>query len=253
MESPLQISGSRNQFRRFRLDCAALSAPRPGRTANEDRVVFAAPGSEEAERAGAGYLFAVIDGATAGGRGEPAAQETATSLLEILDDERRFELRPDLLDLRLLDANDRVHRFIHGRCAATAVWIWEEPEQGRLVAAWAHAGDTRLYHHDGAEWRRVTLDHAKGPLLLRAIGDGEGLQVDTGFLELRAGHRLVLLSDGVWKGANPRDTLARSPFPGAPEAARQLTGQARLNGTGDDTSTIVISVRDIADPAAPAH
>jgi serine/threonine protein phosphatase PrpC len=254
-KSPLQISGLEGHLRDFRLDCAALCAPRPGRTTNEDRCVFAAPGDALAESAGAGYLFAVIDGASQGGRGGQAAQETAASLLEILEDERRLKLRPDLLRLRLLDANDRVSRFVRGRCAVTAVWVFEDPGRADLVAHWAHVGDTRLYHQDEADrdWRRVTFDHAKGPLLLRAIGDGDGLVVETGELRLARGSRLALVSDGVWKGANPREAIPRDPFPGPAEATRRLVGQARLNGTGDDTTAIVIGVRASGDPPPPEH
>ena len=108
--SPILFSGESENWSKFRLDCAALSAAGPGRARSEDHCVFAAPGSAEAERAGAGYLFAVIDGDPEGGNGRSAARETGTSLLEILDDARRMTLRPDLLLHRLQDANCRAGR-----------------------------------------------------------------------------------------------------------------------------------------------
>ncbi len=67
--SPILFSGESENWSRFRLDCAALSAAGTGRARNEDHCVFAAPGNAEAERAEAGYLFAVIDGDPAGGNG----------------------------------------------------------------------------------------------------------------------------------------------------------------------------------------
>jgi serine/threonine protein phosphatase PrpC len=251
--NPIQTAGESTFWERFRLDCAMLTAAAAGRPRNGDVCLFAGPGSPEAEAAAAGYLFAVIDGVSAGGNGPSAARETRASLLEILEDPRIFALRPDLLLHRLQDANDRCHRFIEGRCAATAVWIWEEPDTSSLVAAWAHVGDTRLYHHGRDGWSRVTRDHAKGPLLDRAVGQGPGLEVDTGQRRLLPGERLALLSDGVWRAAPPKSVLPHDPILATAESVRLLVGTARLNGSRDDTSAILITARTIDAPAEPEH
>lgn len=251
MKSPLEISGESRTLQRHRLDCASLSAAGTGRAVNEDHCVFAAPGTSAAERAGAGYLFAVIDGNAHGGQGRRTARETAASIMEVLDDERRTVLRPDLLALRLHDANDRATKFIGGRCAVTAAWIWEEGSE--LHAAWAHVGDTRLYRHDGRGWRQVTRDHARGRLLDRAIGGGPDLGLETGRLTLRPEDRLVLMSDGAWRCAPPASVMPHAPFPTTANAVRQLIGQARLNGPGNDTSAIVIAVRDAGAAPEPEH
>ena len=250
-KSPVAISGESTQFRRFRLDCALLTAPGRGRAANEDQCVFAAPGSPEAERAGVGHLFAVVGGNAFGTNGLRASRETATSLREVLDDERASQLRPDLLLHYLHAANDRLTELIRGRCVVTAVWIWEEPEG--LRAAWAHVGDTRLYHQGRRGWRQLTRDHARGRLLDRAIGGGPGLEIDTGQITLRPEERLVILSDGVWRGATPNSVFAGGPFPGTADAARKLVGHARLNGGADDTSAIVITARGIDAGPEPEH
>ncbi len=244
--SPIRRSGESTVWRRFRLDCALLTARGAGSARNDDHCVFAGPGAPEAEAAAAGYLFAVIDGESAGGKGGAVARETGTSLLEILEDPRREELRPDLLLQRLQDANDRCHRFLGGRCAVTAVWIWEEPGAPQPIAAWAHVGNTRLYHHGAAGWRCLTTDHAKGRLLDRAIGQGPGLVVETGSCRLQPEERLLLVSAGVWKMATPKSVLSSGPFPTVAGAARRLVGQARLNGSRDDTSAIVIAARPAA-------
>jgi serine/threonine protein phosphatase PrpC len=230
-----------------------MSVAGVGQATNEDHCVFAAPGAANAEEAAAGYLFAAIDGCSSGGNGRSAARETGTSLLEILDDPRRTELRPDLMLHRLQDANDRCHRFIEGQCAVTSVWIWEDPAGSGLVAAWAHVGDTRLYHRSRSGWKCLTRDHAKGRLLDRAIGQGPGLLVDTGEQRLRPGDRLALLSDGVWNSAPPAGVLSGEPFPTTAEATRQLVGTARLNGSRDDTTAVVITVRNIEAGPEPEH
>ena len=252
-QNPILFSGESGNWNRFRLDCAALSAAGTGRARNEDHCVFVAPGNAEAERADMGYLFAVVDGDPQGGNGRSAARETGTSLLEILDDPRRLTLRPDLLLHRLQDANDRCHEFIEGRCSATATWIWEGPEASSLVVGWAHVGDTSLYHHGRDGWKQITRVHAKGRLLDRAIGQGPGLEVDTGELRLLPEERLVLVSRGVWQSSRPGNALSGGAFPATAEAARRIVGQARLNGSRDDTSAIVITARTIDSDPEPEH
>ncbi len=251
--SPIRFSGESRTWKRYRLDCAALTAAGAGRARNEDHCVFAGPGDGLAEEADAGYLFAVIDGTFEGGNGRSAARETGTSLLEILEDPRRTVLRPDLLLHRLQDANDRCHRFIEGRCAASAVWIWEDPGGPGLLAAWAHVGDTRLYHHGRSGWKQWTRDHAKGRLLDRAVGQGPGLQVAVGRRTLLPGDRLALVSDGVWNFAPPGSVLRGNPFPATAEAVRRLVGQARLNGSRGDTSAVVVTARTIDCDPEPEH
>ena len=242
---PIIESGAGRHWRRFELDGALLSAPGSGRARNDDASVFAAPGHDAAEAAAAGYLFAVIDGDAQQPNACAAARETATSLLETLEDPRRVELRPDLIMHRMLDANDRCERFIRGRCAATCVWLWEELAPDRVHAAWAHVGHTRLCLHDGRRWRQLTRDHARGPLLDRAVGQGAGLTVDTGRCELADGQRLVLMTAGVWRTGRLGEVLPGPDFPHASEMVRRLVGQARLNGSRDDTSAIAVSVHAI--------
>lgn len=244
-------SGESGFLARHRLDCAMLSAAGSGRPRSDVHCVFRGPGSPEAEGAKAGYLFAVIDGDAHASKGRAAAREIGFSLLEILDDPRREEMRPDLLLHRMQDANFRCEEFVGGRASATALWLWEEGST--LAAAWAHVGDTRLYHHGAKGWRCLTRDHAKGRVLDRAIGQGDGLVIDTGRLTLRPDERLVLLNDGVWKCAPPKSVVPGGPFPPTAEAVRRLVGTARLNGSRDDTSAIAIAARTIDADPEPEH
>ena len=252
-KSPIKTSGESTTLKHFRLDCAALSAAGAGRPRNEDHIVFAAPGDPAAEQANAGYLFAVADGETAPGIRLSASRETCTSLLEVLDDPRRTELRPDLMLHRLHDANDRCHSVIESRCAATALWLWEDPQRPALVAAWAHVGHTRLYHHAHGEWKRLTRDHAKGRLLDRAVGQGPGLEIETGQKMIHPGERLALVTAGVWRTSPPGSAISSRAFPATSEAVRRLVGQARLNGSRDDTTAIVIAVRRGDEDPEPEH
>ncbi len=253
MKNPILTSGESTHWRNFRLDCALLSAAGVGRSRNEDHVRFAAPGTPEAERAGAGYLFAVADGEVTSGVTGSAARETCTSLLEVLDDPRCSELRPDLMLHRLHDANDRCHQLIGSRCAVTALWLWEDPDSASLMAGWAHVGNTRLYHHAGGQWKRLTRDHAKGRLLDRAVGQGPGLEIDTATKRIYPGERLALVTPGVWRSAPPGSAVPSGAFPPTAEAVRQMVGQARLNGSREDTTAIVIATNRIDEDPEPEH
>jgi serine/threonine protein phosphatase PrpC len=252
-KSPIQISGESTTLQNVRLDCAALTAAGAGRPRNDDHLLFAAPGTPAAEQADAGYLFAVVDGEPAPGVTLSASKETGTSLLEILDDPRRTELRPDLMLHRLHDANDRCHQVIGSRCSATALWLWEDEMKPVLVASWAHVGHTRLYHHARGEWKRLTRDHAKGRLLDRAVGQGPGLEIETGTKIIHPGERLALVTSGVWTKAPPAGAISSRAFPTTAEAVRQLVGQARLKGSREDTTAIVIAVRRIDEEPEPEH
>ena len=50
-----------------------------------------------------------------------------------------------------------------------------------------------------------------------------------------------------------RRVLSLDPFPTTAEAVRQLVGQARLNGSRDDTSAIVITARTSEADPEPEH
>lgn len=252
-KSPIRIAGESAHWRRFRLDCSALSAAGVGRSRNEDHILFAAPGTPEAERAEAGYVFAVADGEVAPGVSGSAAREACTSLGEVLDDPRCTTLRPDLMLHRLHDANDRCHQLIGARCAVTALWLWEDPDSAGLVAGWVHVGNTRLYHHARGQWKRLTRDHAKGRLLDRAVGQGPGLEIDTATKQIYPGDRLALVTPGVWRTAPPAGAIPSGSSPPTAEAVRQLVGQARLNGSREDTTAIVIAVKRIDEEPEPEH
>jgi serine/threonine protein phosphatase PrpC len=240
-EIAVETSGVGAVLRESVLECAALSIPRPGRELNEDRYVFASPGHPDAERAGVGYVFGLADGVSTGGRGGFAAQAVAEAILALLCEDRARSLRPDLLELKLYEANERVRAGIGGQSTATAIWIWEE-QGGRLLAGWAHVGDSRLYHRSGGRWNVVTSDHSLGRGLARSIGGAEGLIVEHGRLELKADDWLVIASDGVWKHACPVAGRVIDGCKATAEAVRLLIGQARVNGSQDDATAVVIRV-----------
>ncbi len=245
----IESSGHSTFLRAFVLDCAALSIPSPSRPGNEDRYVFAPPGLPAAESAAVGYLFLVADGVSSGGKGAIAAQATVDVVRTVLLEKRASVLRPSLLELKLFEANDTVASGGRGRCTATGLWIWEETGT-ELHAGWAHVGDSRLYHRSGEAWKAITADHARGPYLTRAIGDGHGLVVDHGRVRLERGDWLVVASDGVWKGACPVKLRLGDGLETAADLARLLVSTARSNGSQDDATAIVVHIVEAPDDTA---
>ncbi len=247
-ELPIETSGTTSFFGRFRLDCSAVSIPSPARQANEDRYVFAAPGLPAAERAKVGYLFVVADGSSAGGRGALAAQATVDVARTILQEERAGLLRPDLLEMKLFEANDTVSAKIGGHSTATGLWLWESGEDdSRLEAGWANVGDSRLYHKKDGTWSAITVDHARGRFLMRAIGDGNGLVVDKGRLRPQVDEWFLLVTDGVWKRACPVVLRLEDRDFSVQGLARHLVLTARSNGSADDATAVVVRVLSCED------
>jgi len=126
-----------------------------------------------------------------------------------------------------------------------------------------HVGDTRIYRRrDGVVAqltedhtfvselvRRGTVDpanvhrHPHGNVLTRAVGSRDNLDVDTLLIDLRAGDRFLLCSDGLTKYVESDETLyeplAVADFATIPEA---LVRWANESGGGDNVTVIVIEV-----------
>ena len=144
-----------------------------------------------------------------------------------------------------------------------------------------HVGDSRAYLvHDG-EMRRVTDDHSlveelvregrltpeqaeshpRRAVITRALGVDAEVDVDLYTVEVTAGDRLLLCSDGLTTMVRDRDVerIARAE-PDPQRAAELLIDAANTAGGEDNTSVIVIDVlevdaADTPDPellAAPA-
>jgi serine/threonine protein phosphatase PrpC len=170
----------------------------------------------------------------------------------LLTDPRGRVLRPDLLEFRLQEANDRVAEQVGGQTTATGLWLWEETEpKPCLVAGWAHVGDSRLYRRSRtAGWSAITRDHSRGSGLGRAIGDGPGLVVDAGRLQLEPLDWLILATDGVWKRACPAKLRLEDHYRTPEELTGLLARTARENGSRDDATVIVLRIAERSDHRA---
>jgi PPM family protein phosphatase len=132
-----------------------------------------------------------------------------------------------------------------------------------------HVGDSRAYLlHDGA-MRRVTDDHSlveelvregrltaeqaeshpQRAIVTRALGVDRDVEVDLYTVDVTAGDRIVICSDGLTTMVRDRDVerLARSE-PDPQRAAEVLVEAANRAGGEDNTSVVIVDVLEVDAP-----
>ncbi len=177
---------------------------------------------------------------------------------------------PDTLQAQLVlvqairEANDRIgvlseeDEKLKGM-GTTVVALWMIGRKGLAV----HVGDSRLYRIRGGHLEQMTQDHsllnelqrhgivnaeqaAKDPrrhVLTRALGGRQELEVESTVLDLRAGDRYLLCTDGLTDIVDDKVIRAFAGPPRTPvAAARTLIEAALANGGKDNVTVIVIEV-----------
>jgi serine/threonine protein phosphatase PrpC len=246
----------------FRADFAVARDKGSRRTSYEDAALVAPEIG----------VFAVADGMGGHQAGEVAAKlaiDTARRVLGGRDAQRIIETyvgRPDLDSRRavftcLRRAFDDANRVVrddaakdpsHGGMGTTLDLVW----LARDHAFVAHAGDGRVYLARARAMLQLTQDHAmsanlratpggtppRGSGLTNAIGLSDALAVDTLFVDLGRGDRLLVCSDGVHGQLDGEAELAELLRSGAPEhSSRALVGRAAEHGR-DNATAVVIEV-----------
>lgn len=217
------------------------------RAANQDSVYAQAP------------LFVVADGMGGHRAGETASRLTVESLsTSTFDDLDGF-----------VEAVREANRFVHGQAAddsdlqgmgttVTAMRI-----AGAHEAALVNVGDSRAYRMRGDVFERLTDDHSYVGALLRegsiseqeaelhpyrnmltrAIGIEPDVEVDSWMLDLEAGDRYLLCSDGLINElTDPQVEAALRRLSDAGDAARELVRLANDRGGRDNITVVVVDV-----------
>jgi serine/threonine protein phosphatase PrpC len=212
-------------------------------------------------------LFAVADGMGGHRAGEVAARlavETVRRVLSGRDAQRSIDAyvaKADLATRRavyaaLRGAFEEANRAVLDDAAAHAdhagmgttldvVWL------ARGNAFVAHAGDGRVYLARARAMLLLTQDHSSGSGgggsagrrsagILNAIGLGEALQVDTLFVDVGRGDRLLLCTDGVHGQVTAEAELAELVRNGTPEqGVNALVARAAEHGRDNATAVVV--------------
>jgi serine/threonine protein phosphatase PrpC len=247
----------------FRVDCAVACDIGRSRENNEDAFL-------SAPELG---LFAVADGMGGHASGEIAAKLAVEAVREAIASERSHQVietyvaRPDLATRRKVfarlrraveRANERVRTTAaenpaHRGMGTTLDVVW----LARGHAFVAHVGDGRVYLARARAMLQLTQDHAhidslkatgmarphhrsQRDRLLNAVGIDDAVQVDTLFVDVNRGDRLLLCTDGIHNQISGEAQLAELLREGPPQrAARALVERAGEKGRDNATAVVV--------------
>lgn len=252
----------------FRVDYAAATAIGIGRQINQDAWLC---------RPELG-LFAIADGMGGHAAGEVAARVS----LEVIDKTmrstearetlQRYAMEPEIEHRRALFAI-LVRALTEANDAVIAAGEQDETRKGmgttldlvvlvRDRAFFAHVGDSRAYLVRPVALLQLTNDHAaydslrtsgkrppsprfnRSPLT-NSIGHRRKLVVDTLFVDLAQGDRILICTDGVFNSLEGEPVFGRLCRTGeADTMCTRLIGAAREQGGTDDASLISIVVRE---------
>ncbi len=212
-------------------------------------------------------LLVVADGIGGFEAGEVASSITV-EVLKTLEPDESFEEAIQEANRRILAAARDDEKLSGMGTTIVAVRFTEEP--GGSEAEVAHVGDSRAYLLRGEELRYLTEDHSlvselirsgeltraeaaghpQKNLITRALGAAEEIQVDTATLDVEAGDRLLLCSDGL-SDMVPEDRIQRilAEPSGDPETAARRLLSAALDAGGSDNVTAVVA--DVKEHEAP--
>ena len=213
----------------------------------------------------AANLFAVADGMGGHVGGEVAARVAIDALLSTFT----REPTTDGLLSAFSEANRSVWQEsqdqseLHGMGTTLTAMALVGGADGRDMIALANVGDSRAYVFSEGNITQVTADHSLAEermrqgemteeeaavhpqrhILTRALGVSPDVEADMWELQLRAGDRIVLCSDGLSNELSLEElgqVLAAEPDPG--DAARRLVEEANARGGSDNITVVVVDV-----------
>lgn len=212
-------------------------------------------------------LLVVADGIGGFEAGEVASSITV-EILKTLEPDESFDEAIQEANRRILAAARDDEKLSGMGTTIVAVRFTEEP--GGSEAEVAHVGDSRAYLLRGEELRYLTEDHSlvselirsgeltraeaaghpQKNLITRALGAAEEIQVDTATLDVEAGDRLLLCSDGL-SDMVPEDRIQEilAEPSGDPETVARRLLSAALDAGGSDNVTAVVA--DVKEQEAP--
>jgi serine/threonine protein phosphatase PrpC len=199
------------------------------------------------ERAGRGYLYAVMDGVGGAPMGMQASQLVADRLIEFYRDDA-VEPSQRGVNALLTSINDEAFGwgFIEGTrrpLAAAAVTVaWFAPSEELFTF---HVGDTVALLWNGETLRVLTTEHGEGKVIRRYLGMGPAFDTERDRFSIEPGDMLCLITDGVTKALSYTTVgqiLAELPDP--QRAAWEIAERARRRGSRDDITALVVELEE---------
>jgi protein phosphatase len=214
-------------------------------------------------------LYAVADGMGGHDRGEVAAAIAVESLFKQAGERLHGIKTRDLRTLRDLfrdsmqGANRAVVTAGEEQDSNMGTTLCAAMTFGGSDALIANVGDSRAYLVRESKMYPISQDHSlvaylvqlgeltteearnhpSGNILVRSIGSVPEVEIDMYHLEIQAGDRLMLCSDGLW-GELPDDRLLEimNEYSNPDECCRALVDAANDSGGRDNSTLIVVNV-----------
>ena len=254
------------------LKCAALSDVGMRRKNNEDSFgTFPEAG-----------VFCVADGMGGGDDGEVASAAAVRAVETFADGHPQPAAAgypaaryADGIVRSLVEASEWIYNRTQEKhlkaCGSTFVGVLFDATKPAEALA-LHAGDSRLYRIRGRSIQRITRDHSAAELIgakdeddinpmfrgmiLRAVGIQPVVDVERTPVQVKAGDRLLICSDGLYRMVPEKKAV--SIVRGAAsldEAVKKLVAAANEAGGPDNVTAVLVEVGALpkALPAAELH
>lgn len=218
----------------------ASSATTPGRVRSNNEDSFIARTADG--------VWVVSDGIGGQSHGELASR-MVTDAVAAVDLSGGLDVRSERIRRALADVNAELRRMARERpddfnAGATVVVLVAYGTNGTLI--WA--GDSRAYRLRGGQLELLTSDHVEAAseefegrshVITRAVGGSDRLEADFCAIELVAGDRILLCSDGVHGEISPE--ILRTSIDGAwsEKLAPNLLDRV-LEGRAPDNATAIV-------------
>ena len=250
--------GQRKRSSGLTLKSVSLSACGPHREHNEDCC----------QASDVEFVYCVADGIGGGCEGEKASQIVCREIRMLNAAEEEYEARLSAVERSLADANAVINDYAlrkgYRQMGSTAALLVFDPEDGSHATV-IHVGDSRVYRIRGGLATALTRDHSVGfelsdfageraedfrsrenPLthvLTRAVGVRPEVEWDRQEIDVRAGDRFVLCTDGVHDVISDA-RLAIFAGGGTLDSARtRLAAEVEKAGAPDNYTFILIDVQ----------
>lgn len=218
-------------------------------------------------------LYVVADGMGGHAAGEVASRESVDTIFGMV--KRGLQNSPDLRGALTEDRVRAASRLLEGAVQGATYLVFamaefdrEKSGMGTTISAmlalggfavFAQVGDSRIYHVRRDKVTQLTEDHTMVAWQLRAgliteqeakysphrnvitrsVGNRDYVQVDTGLIELEAGDRFLLCSDGLHGYLRDTEIVNTLGRPGD-EAVAQFIDLANARGGRDNITAVLV-------------
>lgn len=203
-------------------------------------------------------LWVVADGMGGHSRGDRASQLVIESLYEFVASGNAQENLNDLLR-RLATANTACRKASNGQVMGSTVALLYLHEDNAYVL-WA--GDSRIYRMRQGQFSQLTDDHSlvqelhrlgeltadeaenhpSSNVITRAIGVSDEIDIQVRKVDLQAGDRFLVCSDGLFKDVKPSEVQENLSTPAPRQALDKSVALALRRGGTDNVTGIVVQV-----------